>query len=163
MFVNTLEQGHLPYMPVKGDNSGAGILLIDSNKKLILLGKRTDGEKLWCTPGGKIKDGETPSQGVKRETYEEARLRVGSPIFLGVEFGSFKDGGRPWVTYMFFADVDSDSYNNAIPQASEISVWEWVSIKQVLTRKLHPATQLTLDKFSRNSVYGVLMDRLLMD
>ena len=63
-------------MPVRGNFSGAGILMIDSKRKLVLLGKRTDGDKLWCTPGGKIKEGETPSQGIKREAYKKQNVYV---------------------------------------------------------------------------------------
>lgn len=59
--------------------------IIDEKKEQILLIKNAEGisKGLWNGLGGKIEEGETPYQAVKRESFEEARLTIRSPTYHG--------------------------------------------------------------------------------
>ena len=60
---------------------GAGILLINSNNKLLMLLRDNKSDipfpNMWDIPGGHVEPGEIPEKTVKREMLEEMELKVG--------------------------------------------------------------------------------------
>jgi ADP-ribose pyrophosphatase YjhB (NUDIX family) len=117
---------------------GCGVLAINSEGK-ILVGLRKD-TKDWGNPGGNIKIGETPLAGIKRECYEECKLKI-KPEFIDVYTGSF-GGKKLWVTFMFIA---RNVKGEPIPQPSEILEWKWVTIEEIKKFKLFPPAKVLLD------------------
>lgn len=67
------------------DRRAARVLLVDAAGRTLLLRggdpARPD-QRWWFTPGGGLRDGETPAQGAARELLEETGLRV-DPVDLG--------------------------------------------------------------------------------
>jgi 8-oxo-dGTP pyrophosphatase MutT (NUDIX family) len=64
---------------------GAGCLLISKNTNQFLLIRRSDyvsAPNVWCIPGGKVDEGETPEFAAKRELYEEAGFLTDLPFEL---------------------------------------------------------------------------------
>lgn len=58
---------------------GAGIILLNSNNEVLLL-LRDDKidipyPNMWDIPGGRLEDGETPEQAVRREMMEEMAIK----------------------------------------------------------------------------------------
>ena len=72
--------GHRPILMV-----GAAILLVDSQKRLLLM-KRSDSG-CWGPPGGATEPGEYVEQAAKRETLEETSLEIGEMALFGVFSG----------------------------------------------------------------------------
>jgi 8-oxo-dGTP pyrophosphatase MutT (NUDIX family) len=59
--------------------TGARILLIDSDERVLLIHERTGDDAQythWLTPGGGVEDGEDLPTAAVREVYEETGLRV---------------------------------------------------------------------------------------
>ncbi len=57
----------------------ARVLLIDTADRILLFRARgdfSDGEAIWLTPGGGLRDGEQPARAAARELFEETGLRA---------------------------------------------------------------------------------------
>jgi 8-oxo-dGTP pyrophosphatase MutT (NUDIX family) len=120
-----------------GGNWGTGVLVLDSENR-VLIGKRTDNQ-LWCTPGGRVRAGETPLQGVIRECREESNLSI-KPEFVDVNIDKGKD--RLWMSFCFIAKNPKGEIK---PQESEISRWEWKPLNEVKKLKLFGPTKKMLE------------------
>jgi 8-oxo-dGTP pyrophosphatase MutT (NUDIX family) len=67
------------------DRRAARVLLVDAAGRTLLLhggDPARPGQRWWFTPGGGLRDGETPAEGAARELFEETGLRI-SPSDLG--------------------------------------------------------------------------------
>jgi len=74
----TMFQEQVGYATVKVDVRGA----IVQNEKILLVQERQDGN--WCLPGGWADVGETPSDMVAREVWEESGFEVAPEQVVGV-------------------------------------------------------------------------------
>ena len=82
----------------------ATICEIIHDDKLLLQRKAAGrvGEGKWNGPGGKIKPGETPEQGVIREVKEETGLTIHDPELLGnIDFYFGEKEAPDWITYVY--------------------------------------------------------------
>ncbi len=59
--------------------SARAIIVLD--QKVLLIHRKRDGAEYWVTPGGKVEEGETFEEAVKREVQEE----IGIDIDVGKE------------------------------------------------------------------------------
>ena len=98
------------------------------NKKRILIGKRKDediGGGKWEFPGGKIEIGETNSEALERELYEE----LGISVKIGKELMNYEHMVKTTIyniSFMEIIDYDGEIRNNA---HSEI---KWVKFSNLL-------------------------------
>ena len=103
----------------------AGIII---NQNKILIGKRKDkdiGGGKWEFPGGKIEVGETNSEALKRELYEE----LGISVKIGKELMNYEHMFKTTIyniSFMEIIDYDGEIRNNA---HSEI---KWVKFSNLL-------------------------------
>ena len=103
----------------------AGIII---NQNKILIGKRKDndiGGGKWEFPGGKIKVGETNSEALERELYEE----LGISVKIGKELMNYEHMFKTTIyniSFMEIIDYDGEIRNNA---HSEI---KWVKFSNLL-------------------------------
>jgi len=106
-------------------NVVAGIII---NQNKILIGKRKDkdiGGGKWEFPGGKIKVGETNSEALERELYEE----LGISVKIGEELMNYEHMFKTTIyniSFMEIIDYDGEIRNNA---HSEI---KWVKFSNLL-------------------------------
>ena len=106
-------------------NVVAGIVI---NQNKILIGKRKDediGGGKWEFPGGKIEFGETNSEALERELYEE----LGISVKIGKELMNYEHMFKTTIyniSFMEIIDYDGEIRNNA---HSEI---KWVKFSNLL-------------------------------
>ena len=106
-------------------NVVAGIII---NQNKILIGKRKDkdiGGGKWEFPGGKIEVGETNSEALERELYEELAISVK----IGKELMNYEHMFKTTIyniSFMEIIDYDGEIRNNA---HSEI---KWVKFSNLL-------------------------------
>jgi 8-oxo-dGTP pyrophosphatase MutT (NUDIX family) len=62
---------------------GCSAVLLDSSGKKVLLTRRTDNGQ-WCLPGGSVEAGESISEAMEREFFEETGLHVVVKRLTGV-------------------------------------------------------------------------------
>ena len=93
-------------------NVVAGIII---NQNKILIGKRKDkdiGGGKWEFPGGKIEVGETNSEALERELYEE----LGISVKIGKELMNYEHVFKTTIyniTFMEITDYEGEIRNNA--------------------------------------------------
>jgi ADP-ribose pyrophosphatase len=93
-------------------NVVAGIII---NQNMILIGKRKDkdiGGGKWEFPGGKIEVGETNSEALERELYEE----LGISVKIGKELMNYEHVFKTTIyniTFMEIIDYEGEICNNA--------------------------------------------------
>ena len=93
-------------------NVVAGIII---NQNKILIGKRKDkdiGGGKWEFPGGKIEVGETNSEALERELYEE----LGISVKIGKELMNYEHMFKTTIyniTFMEIIDYEGEICNNA--------------------------------------------------
>ena len=98
------------------------------NKNRILIGKRKDediGGGKWEFPGGKIEIGETNSEALERELYEE----LGISVKIGKELMNYEHMFKTTIyniSFMEIIDYEGEIRNNA---HSEI---KWVKFSNLL-------------------------------
>ena len=126
-----------------GNNWGCGMILVHPQTRKILLAKRSD-TKEWCSPGGKVEIGESPLQGVIRETQEESGIKVNTCNFYSYEM-HVAPNGKNWTSFMFISDDFDESTLKA--QESEIDGdWEWFSIEEAMSLELFPPSRKGLER-----------------
>lgn len=126
-----------------GNNWGTGMLIIHPVTRKILLGKRTDTHN-FCSPGGKVEVGESPLQGIYRETKEESNIKVNSCIFYSYEM-HVAENGKNWTSFMFITDDFDDTEMKS--QESEIEGdWDWYTVEEALQMDLFPPTRKSLER-----------------
>ena len=129
-----------------------GAIIVDNNNK-IFCAQRGPGrtlENLWEFPGGKIEEGETDVQALKRELAEELKISV---LVKEVVFE------RTQFEYDF-GIVDLSTFichlqNGKQPILSEHIASKWLSIKELETLDWAPADEPAVKKLMR---IGVLHD-----
>lgn len=128
-----------------GNNWGTGVLLIGDNGK-ILVGLRADGDKEWCTPGGRVRLNETPYDAIIRETKEECGLDI-IPEFIGTEVEASRK--TVWVSFQFIA---RNVGGVPVPQPSEILEWRWVDWEEFINMTpMFPPTKNMIKRLLQQS------------
>ncbi len=103
---------------VKGDRIGKTAVLVpgcaaivwDEKREKILITRRADNGQ-WCLPGGRMECGESATEAVEREVFEETGLRIRVTRLIGIYTSphwiiEYKDGNRyHFVSMSFEAEV----------------------------------------------------------
>ena len=108
--------------------------IIKNNKVLMLhrVKKKNDIHKdKWNGLGGKMEKGESPTECVIREVYEESGLKITNPTLKGViTFPEF-DGKNDWLVFVYIAN----NFTGDLIQSSE-GVLEWIKKSELLSLPL---------------------------
>jgi len=109
---------------------GTLCFLVKDNKILLLKkSKELFGGGKWNAPGGKIRDGETPEEGAKREFFEETGMEAKYLEKIGtLNFFPRNIRNKPeWVVYVFVAESASGS----MKRESREGVLKWFDLESV--------------------------------
>ena len=116
-----------------GNKKYGGVLLICTTTNRFLLGQRRKNGSFpntWSLFGGKIENGETELDGVKRELYEETNIK--SDNIKYVLFETQWEMGYP---YHFFIGVCNQEYDCSLNEENQD--WGWFDIND-LPKPLFP-------------------------
>jgi 8-oxo-dGTP pyrophosphatase MutT (NUDIX family) len=96
----------------------------------VLLQKKSKGlfgADKWNGVGGKLKQNETPEEGVKREVFEEAGLKIPNPEFHGDLSFYFGHRNKPdWIVHVFSVKAFEGK-----PRPSEEGLLRWFAFKEI--------------------------------
>jgi ADP-ribose pyrophosphatase YjhB (NUDIX family) len=101
---------------------GRGVKAILSHDGRILLVRHTYGPRRWELPGGGLRRGEAPPDGVRREIREELGLELGELRLIAYGCGSPRHVDR--VISVFAAELESAAVT---PDLREIAGAQWHS------------------------------------
>ncbi len=105
---------------------GIGVIIIKSNKILLLKRKGSHGEGTWAFIGGHLEHGETLEEGAKREVKEEAGITIKNLKRAGFTEDFFKKEDKHYITLFVIAEPDKGEAKNMEPDKStEIKWFEW--------------------------------------
>ena len=103
---------------------GIGVAIIKDGK--VLLGKRkggAHGDGSWCYPGGHLEFGETWEECAKRETMEEAGIKIKNIRFGSVTNDIFPTESKHYITIAMIAEYDSGEIKEI--ESEKIGGWDW--------------------------------------
>lgn len=115
-------------LAVAGD--GDRILLVEQSAP-------DDAAPAWMLPGGRVEDGETPEEALRREVLEETGLRIiGDPAeAFRVEIEShMEDLTGTWIAATYSANVDPDAELEPDDPEGLILTAAWVPLDNALER-----------------------------
>ena len=133
--------GHRPLVIV-----GAGILVLDEQKRLLLL-KRSDNQ-CWAFPGGSLEPGELVEDTARRETFEETNLEINEISLLGVFSGpelyyKYPNGDEAY--NVIIAYVSQDWHGN-IKLNDEHTEWRWFKASDI-PENISPPVKPIIEQF----------------
>lgn len=125
------------------DNWGTGVILQHPVTNKILLARRTDGDKQYASPGGKVEYQESPKEGILRECREESNVTIKDMCCYDFRTHS-SPNGKNWVDFLFYSNNfdDSDIHN----QPSEMEEFSWFNVEDALNLDLFPPTKAALKR-----------------
>jgi len=133
-------QPHAPYTSPEGsglalesDNLVRVVAAVLERGDTYLVCKRPDRKRhggLWEFPGGKIQDGESTFDAVRRELREELSLEVTE---VGETLQTVQDPGSPFLIEFVTTKA------RGTPLAREHDLVEWRNVRDLLTLPLAPA------------------------
>jgi 8-oxo-dGTP pyrophosphatase MutT (NUDIX family) len=99
---------------------GRGVKGILSHEGRVLLVQHTYGPRRWEIPGGGLRRGEEPIDGVRREIREELGVELAQPTLVAIGAGSGRESRRQ-MTY-FAAELAAEQVT---PDPREIARAQW--------------------------------------
>lgn len=98
---------HTPRAAQQGQlRLGCSAILLDESGARVLLTRRSDNGQ-WCLPGGRVDAGESVTESIEREVFEETGLRVRAARLTGVysnpdQLIVYPDGNRVHMIVLAF-------------------------------------------------------------
>jgi 8-oxo-dGTP diphosphatase len=100
--------------------------ILRKNGKILICQRKKGGryELKWEFPGGKLENGETIEQCLRRELREELALEIYSIERIQTQSAHYKDGGMFSVSYCFISGFEGEPQNNIFEKIRWVTVDE---------------------------------------
>lgn len=123
-----------------------GAVLYDDSNRIFLM--TSPKWKKWIVPGGKIEDGESEEDALRREIREELGIEIYDLVRVGEKkkeaSGDFHDNELEFYFIDYFARVK----NTNITPNEEISNYNWFTLDEALKLDLLDSTKGLVEKFA---------------
>ncbi|HZD91657.1 MAG TPA: NUDIX domain-containing protein [Pseudolabrys sp.] len=123
--------------------SAGGVVIRDGPRPLFAIVQRSKDDR-WVLPRGKLKRGEPPLAGARREVTEETGHRVRSHEFLGAI--TYRASGRPKVVQFWSMEA---SKHPSFDLMKDISAVAWLPLPGAVVRLSYPLEKLFLRHVGR--------------
>jgi 8-oxo-dGTP diphosphatase len=135
---------------------GMGVAILKDGK--VLLHKRrsdSHGHDTWAFPGGHLESGESLEDCARRETLEEAGIRIKNIRFGTVTNDIFDEGtltgtSKHYITLIMLADWDSGEPRVMEPDKAER--WEWFAWDELPEPLFLPLENLVKQGFNPTNI-----------
>ena len=121
----------------------AAAVIVKENKILITQRSKEDSFSLkWEFPGGKLEEGETPEECLKREIIEELNLDIEVQDYLGSYAYPYETGDIRLIIYkaqIISGDMQLNVHNDA----------KWVTVNEMKNYEFPPADTDLIEKLCR--------------
>jgi 8-oxo-dGTP diphosphatase len=100
--------------------------ILRKNGKILICQRKKGGryELKWEFPGGKLENGETTEQCLRRELREELTIEIHSIERIQTEAAYYEDGGMFNVSYCSLSGFEGEPQNNVFEQIRWVTVDE---------------------------------------
>lgn len=129
----------------------AGIL-VDNNKILLIKHKKNNNE-YWLLPGGGVDYGETFSEAVKREFFEETNLNVKVKDMVFIMESINPDGGRHIVNVVFI--VEKESGDLKIADEAILDELKFIDIEELSNYTVYPNMKQEIIELVKENKTGI--------
>lgn len=102
-----------------------GIVVVNSKKNKVLLGKRSE-DGIWTSPGGTSEKGEFPTETAIRELKEESNIDIDENMLIKL---NVQKSHNDKMVFVYYIDIDPSEYKISSKQDpdEEVPKWNWFS------------------------------------
>jgi nucleoside triphosphatase len=129
-----------------------GPILYDENNKIFLM--ESPKWNSWVVPGGKVEEGESEEEALRREMREELGIEITDIVKVGEKIkkpsGDFKDSEMTFI----FKDYFAKACSSEVTPNEEISNYGWFSVEEALNLNLLDTTRKFVEQFRDEFPYN---------
>ena len=112
---------------------GIGVMVIKNGKILFMRRKGSHGEGTWNLPGGHLDFGESLEDCARRETLEEAGIKIRNIRIATVTNDIFRKEGKHYITVFMLAEWKSGKERIMEPEkCSKMGWFDWSNLPKPL-------------------------------
>lgn len=126
--------------------AAGGVVIRDGARPLIAIVQRSKDDR-WVLPRGKLKRGENPRAGARREAIEETGHRVRPHEFLGAI--TYRTSGRPKVVQFWSMQA---AKHPSFDLTKDIRAVAWLPLPAAILRLSYPLEKLFLRHVGRQAL-----------
>jgi len=110
----------------KDEMTEVAVGILRKNGKILICQRKKGGryELKWEFPGGKLENGETTEQCLRRELREELTIEIHSIERIQIQVAYYDDGGMFNVAYCFLSGFEGEPQNIVFEQIRWVTVDE---------------------------------------
>lgn len=118
----------------------ASAIIWNKKQKILLLqrGETKTFQGYWQVPEGKLEEGESPIQALKREMQEELEIEIDEPELVLVTQSELEAKGMKYLAIRLIFKVSSKT--TEITLSHEHSAYKWLNPEEIKTLNLLPGT-----------------------